>query len=891
MKAIIKSKKNLFILLISVAIISLPLLYNGIVQGHDLRFHLSRIMALSNNISNGDWMAYIHSGFFNNYGYANGLFYCNLFLYFPSLLKCMGIDLINSYKIFLVLCNLLTVFSMYFCMNKMTKSKKISLIASILYLINPYRICDLYVRAAVGEVLSFIFLPFVVLGMYSIVKDSAKDWWYLCIGFSGLILSHLLSTVIVFIACFIFLLFNIKKVLNKTIIKNIFKAAILCICITAYYVFPMIEQLLSHDFIVDTITTHYDISANTIPLEQIFSGISHFYNNIFIPSGISFIIIYILCLRIGIKDIKYKKLCDTCILIGIIAVLCTTNIIPWNTLPLFSILQFPWRIYIISSICFSIAAAIILEKFSNKYIIIILCIAMLAPTYTIYYQYKNEYIWRSYSDYNTGGNEYLPAGTNYDLLINRGEKITSNRDINIDYKRKDNKLIIDYSNNHYNDTYIELPLLYYEGYYVNNNLTITAGENNVVRIYLDNKNSGHLVVYYSGTNIAIISKYLSLFTVLIIIIYSIFDKKHNRNYHDKKKMIIYMPKLSVGGMEKALINLLNFSTLTDHYQIELFLGYVVQKEYLDMIPKEVKVKLCCKGKWNSFGKITTYFKMQFKFIKNLLNIDKYDIAISYAYQHPILAKLARNSSKNNIIFVHNNLKLKYSSQSKRLRKMQFEKFNKIVCVSNDAKNAFNGLYPNYKGKIAVINNMLDGESIEKKALEEIEFNYKKPVFIAVARCEEKSKKLSRIIKASNELKKQDYIFSAIIVGDGEDFQMYKNLIIELNLQDTVFLLGKKINPYPYIKNSSALVLSSAYEGYGIVIDEARILNIPVISTDVADAEEILNQGYGIICDNSEEGVYTGMKQFLDEGYIVQNQFDYNKFNSDINNKLEEFFEE
>ena len=52
-----------------------------------------------------------------------------------------------------------------------------------------------------------------------------------------------------------------------------------------------------------------------------------------------------------------------------------------------------------------------------------------------------------------------------------------------------------------------------------------------------------------------------------------------------KKMIIYMPKLSVGGMEKALINLLNFSTLTNHYQIELFLGYVVQKEYLDMLTK------------------------------------------------------------------------------------------------------------------------------------------------------------------------------------------------------------------------------------------------------------------------------------------------------------------
>ena len=357
-----------------------------------------------------------------------------------------------------------------------------------------------------------------------------------------------------------------------------------------------------------------------------------------------------------------------------------------------------------------------------------------------------------------------------------------------------------------------------------------------------------------------------------------------------KKMIIYMPKLSIGGMEKALINLLNYSSLTKKYHITLFLGYLVQKEYLDMVPKDVEVYLCCKGKWNIFGKIITYFKMMLKKLKVSLKFEKYDVAISYAYQHPILASLARKSSENNIMFIHNNLRLKYGDNSKRVKKMKFDKFNKVVCVSNDAMEAFMELYPNFCGKIIVVNNLLDGKSIIEKSLEKVEFNYQKPVFITVARCEEKAKKISRVIKASKRLS-ENYKFSVIIVGDGDDFEMYKNMISELSLNDIVFMLGRKVNPYPYIRNASALVLSSEYEGYGIVIDEARILGVPVISTDVADAKEILNEGFGILCENSEDGVYNGMKKFLDDGYKLGNTFNYEIFNSQMNKKLEEFIEE
>ena len=108
------------------------------------------------------------------------------------------------------------------------------------------------------------------------------------------------------------------------------------------------------------------------------------------------------------------------------------------------------------------------------------------------------------------------------------------------------------------------------------------------------------------------------------------------------------------------------------------------------------------------------------------------------------------------------------------------------------------------------------------------------------------------------------------------------------MENTVILLGKKVNPYPYLKLSDCFVLSSQYEGYGIVIDEARILGVPVISTDVADAKKIMNEGFGILCDNSEDGIINAMKSFLEKGYKIKYKFDYNRFNDEITEKLNDF---
>jgi glycosyltransferase involved in cell wall biosynthesis len=276
------------------------------------------------------------------------------------------------------------------------------------------------------------------------------------------------------------------------------------------------------------------------------------------------------------------------------------------------------------------------------------------------------------------------------------------------------------------------------------------------------------------------------------------------------------------------------------------------------------------------------------------NYKKYDVSICYSHHHGILSKLTRSESKNNIVFIHTDLlKSRTREQLEKLnKKLLFEKFKKIVCVSECAKESFIELYPNFMGKIVVANNYIDGEDIINRSNDKI--NEKKDskviTFINVARHDEVHKKISRIISASKRLNDEGYKFKVILIGKGKDTDLYKSMIKDLKLKN-LEILGEKQNPFPYYKISDAFVFSSAFEGYGIVLNEARILGLPIITTDVADASIITKEGYGILCKNDDNGIYYGMKEFMDKGYKIKNKFDYKKFNNNITKVINDIVKE
>ena len=94
-----------------------------------------------------------------------------------------------------------------------------------------------------------------------------------------------------------------------------------------------------------------------------------------------------------------------------------------------------------------------------------------------------------------------------------------------------------------------------------------------------------------------------------------------------------MPKLSYGGMEKALVNLINYTKLNEKYNLTLYLIYKGKMNYLDLLPKDIKVIIACNGEWNLCGKVIAVLKIGLRYVYQIFK--KYDIAVSYSYQHPV----------------------------------------------------------------------------------------------------------------------------------------------------------------------------------------------------------------------------------------------------------------
>ena len=351
-----------------------------------------------------------------------------------------------------------------------------------------------------------------------------------------------------------------------------------------------------------------------------------------------------------------------------------------------------------------------------------------------------------------------------------------------------------------------------------------------------------------------------------------------------KKILITAYNLDIGGIETALINLLKKLYL-NKYQITLVLE---KKEgiFVNQIPSGIEVidYNLCYSKNIIYRKIKNRLKLLFW---KALHKNKYDYSICFATHSIPGALIALNGSNNNAIWLHGNYCNFFDYDLNRIngffKKIKLSKFKNYVFVSHENKNETLKYYK-LEGNIYIINNIIDGDNIIKKSKEEIE--YKKPnktVFVNVSRHDEYQKKITRIIEASKKLFEDGFDFELLLIGDGPDTQMYKKLVKKYHLENNIKFLGKKSNPFPYYKISDACVLSSQSEGYPVVFNEARVLNIPLITTKVSDYQDIDNL-YGIVVE--QDKIYDGMKKFLNEGFVIKKKFDYKEYNKDIISKID-----
>ena len=135
-------------------------------------------------------------------------------------------------------------------------------------------------------------------------------------------------------------------------------------------------------------------------------------------------------------------------------------------------------------------------------------------------------------------------------------------------------------------------------------------------------------------------------------------------------------------------------------------------------------------------------------------------------------------------------------------------------------------------------------------------------FVTVTRLVEQ-KAIDRLIKVHKKLIDNGYYHKIYVIGDGPEREKLEDLVKGNNVNETFLLLGKKENPYPYMKNATYFCLLSKFEGYGMVIEEAKILNKSIIITDTAAREALANYKNSKILDNTEEGIYDGLKKAIE----------------------------
>ncbi|PKO13884.1 MAG: hypothetical protein CVU39_16890 [Chloroflexi bacterium HGW-Chloroflexi-10] len=557
MKKIARLKFNfdpylLFVLCIAVLVL-LPFLNpEQVVRGHDTEVHLARIVGFVETIKTGQIPAKVYTNMLNGMGYGWGIFYPPLSVMIPAIPLGLGFDLANSYKLFLLFCTVFSGLFMYQFVFDISGSRLQAALTSIFYLASPYFLTDLIMRGAVGEQLIFVFLPLIFRGTYSLLYGNQKKYLLIAVGFGGLALSHVIGLALVVLLMAVFLLLNIKKILNRTVFAKLIFAAILAIFSSASFLVPLFENIISTDYWVENQTHAEDNFLYAVYPSQILgSTFTTFWaqplgNLDEMPQSIGLISSLIILsgllvlpkLRVQPNGFFYFSI----FIILVLSVWMCTIFFPWQKLSWLVFIQFPWRILGIASFASSILAAWILIMLMDKMdanilliIFTIISIVYISPFLDfgsteegVYFKpYYRNYDWHSYLEneawgYNRtfiGGGEYYPAKLYVTNIRERGTDIkVLEGSTDIDAVIRGSKLSFRFKNNQ--NAVLELPFAYYVGYQAK----ITASNGviykviptesiiGMVSIPINGIKEGTVEVVYRGSLIGQTSFWLSFVT-------------------------------------------------------------------------------------------------------------------------------------------------------------------------------------------------------------------------------------------------------------------------------------------------------------------------------------------------------------------------------------------
>lgn len=390
-----------------------------------------------------------------------------------------------------------------------------------------------------------------------------------------------------------------------------------------------------------------------------------------------------------------------------------------------------------------------------------------------------------------------------------------------------------------------------------------------------------------------------------------------------KKVLIVINSLTIGGSEKSLVSLLGLLDYSK-YQVDLLM-FRRGEDFDKYIPKEVNVleePQYYKFIYNKKGNMSKINKFKFMLCrvgtsikirinsnsKNMINTEQilyksqknvlenqknqYDVAIAYSQGMPTYYVVDKVKAKKKIAWI--NCDYATTIYDKEFDYNYYKKIDKIVSVSKTIKKSIIELKPDYEKKIEVILDIVNPDLIEKMSNEDSGFknNEDNINILTVARISIFHKGYDLAVKAAKLLKDEGYNFKWYVIGDGPDKNRLINMINEAGVKDRFILLGKKDNPYSYMKTCDIYVQPSKKEGFGLTVIEAKILKVPIVCTNFNTSKELIdNEIDGLIVDINERDIYMGIKRLINDNKLKQSIKDNLEVNTAYNsiNQIEKIY--
>ena len=343
----------------------------------------------------------------------------------------------------------------------------------------------------------------------------------------------------------------------------------------------------------------------------------------------------------------------------------------------------------------------------------------------------------------------------------------------------------------------------------------------------------------------------------------------------KGKALFVVHSMGVGGVESLLVNIAN-GLVRRGYTVDIV---VTSKNLHKANHLRPEVSISCKvEKQFPFFKKIPYLKNYYEpgmwserktpqsLYEYFVGKEKiYDVEIAFFFGKPLkIVYGSPNINAKKILWIHSDYKYctgcytGFENKEDALKAYNF--FDEIVCVSKGVQQSFKQVIGR-EHNVSIIRNLNNVPQITSLAKQVVNIEHSVFTFVAVGRLSEE-KGFLRLLEVAKRLNNEGFIYDIWIVGDGVEKEGMQKYVSENRLLN-VKMVGAKDNPYPYIRQADMLVSTSFHEAYGLTIAEAFILGRPVLSTDCVGPRELLDDGkYGILVENTTEGIYEGMKSVL-----------------------------